>query len=156
MKKGLLIFLTASITFIVSILLMVSVISLVSRLQNNQKMDLGEPCNSDTVAMFLPDDFIDDDYYVVYERYAKEAGETQFVIHQKTAAGIALTVIKEVYPDETFMLGGPIHLYGPQYDKAIDCWMVPLRNKDYPNSEGLSWVSVYIDVSSGAIKAIIP
>jgi len=40
-----------------------------------------------------------------------------------------------------------------------DCWVVTLKNKDYPKDyhpEHLYWVGVYIDVSSGAVRAIIP
>ena len=156
MKKKVLIVLAALITLAVC---------LAGCFSNGKQAGLGERYDSDKIAMFSSDGTYNDnypnEYRGVYESYHKAASETQFVIHQKTALEIALAVIKEAYPNETFELGGPMNIprYSPAYYEAGDCWVVPLKNKDYPkdyNPEHVYWVGVYIDVNTGAVKAIIP
>lgn len=156
MKKRVIIVLAALITI---------VICLTSCDNNGENTELGERYDSDKIIMFSPSGIYNDNYQdkygEVYENYLKATSGTQFVIHQKTALEIALAVIKEVYPNDTFLLGGPMNMprYGPAYYEDGNCWVVTLKNKDYPkeyNPEHLYWVGIYIDVDSGAVKAIIP
>jgi hypothetical protein len=156
MKKRILIVLAASITL---------AIYLTGCFSNGKNAELGERYDSDKVVMFSPtvtdNENYQEKYSEVYENYLKTASETQFVIHQKTALEIALAVIKEIYPNETFQIGGPMNMprYGPAFYEEGNCWVVTLKNKDYPKDyypEHLYWVGVYIDVNSGAVRAIIP
>lgn len=121
-----------------------------------EKVELGERYDSDKVVMFSPGSTYNDNYqdeiHKVYERYLKTASETQFVVHEKTAIAIAEAVIKEIYPDEDYQV-----LNLPTYPKALyyeaeNCWEVWL----YIRSSRNRHVAVYIDVDSGAVKAIIP
>jgi len=156
MKKNIFVVLIASFTL---------AICLKGCINNGNNADFGERYDSDNVTLFSPDGTnnmkYQDEYGEIYESFLNSASEAQFVVHQKTALEIALAVIKEAYPNETFQLGGPMNMprYGPVYYKEGGCWVVVLKNKDYPkdyNPEHLYWIGVYIDVNSGAVRAIIP
>ena len=155
MKKGLLIFLTASITFIVSMLLVVSLLLVIGRSQNGRKAELGERYDSEKLDRFDNNGWASETIQDFYDQVFQEAKNHQFVIHQKTAVAIAEAVIKEAYPDDTFRLGAPLELYGALYYEKEDCWVVLLNNKDYSNAR-VKAVYVYVDVNSGAVKAVIP
>jgi len=148
--KKIMIVLAASLTFVMCLT------SCFSEQDNPKKVELGERYDSDKVVKFSPGStYIDnyqDELHKVYERYLKDASETQFVVHEKTAIAIAEAVIKEIYPDEDYQV-----LYLPTYPKALyyeteNCWEVWLyirSSRDRP-------VAVYVDVNTGAVKAIIP
>ena len=121
-----------------------------------KEAELGERYDSENVVMFSPggtySDNVEDELHEVYSRYLKSANETQFVVHEKTAIAIAEAIIKEIYPEQDYQV-----LYLPTYPKAVyyeaeNCWQVWL----YISSSRDRPVAVYIDINSGAVKAIIP
>ena len=146
MKKRIMIVLAASITL---------AICLAGCFNNGEKAKLGERYDSEKLGRFDNNGWASENYQGIYDQVFEEAKETQFVIHQKTAVAIAEAVIKEVYPDEMFSLGAPLGLYGSLYYEKEDCWAIYLKNKDYHNAE-VHAAYVFIDVNSGAIRAILP
>jgi hypothetical protein len=118
---------------------------------SGKKVNLGERYDSDKISQWIS--FADsDEFGVSLDSYFKDASETQFVIHEETAIAIAEAVIKEIYPSDGYKVVKLSSYEKALYYKAENCWEVWLRKK--PSRLGA--ILVYIDVNSGAIKAIVP
>ena len=131
--------------------------------KDGNKVDLGERYDSDIVHKSGETVMIGADRYAeIFYEYSKTASETEFVIHERTAITIAEAVMQELYPDDNY---GAVYLpiyFRPTYYKKGNCWEVWLHKgalgKTLSTSEQNSAdvMFVYIDVNSGAVKAIIP
>lgn len=131
---------------------------------NPEKVDLGERYDSDKIL--VRDDgisFDKDSFVELFDKYNKATSETEFVVHENTAIAIAEAVMRELYPDDNY---GVVHYptyYRPLYSKVENCWEVWLhRNALFTKSISESdpktdkVMFVYVDVHTGAVKAIIP
>ena len=154
MKKRILIFIIASITL---------AICLTGCFNNGKKTELGERYDSNEILVGEEVRTIGEERFAeIFDKYSKAAGETEFVIHESTAIVIAEAVMRELYPDDNY---GVVYLpayFRPLYYKAENCWEVQLHkgalDTTLSTSEQISAevMCVYVDVSSGAVRAIIP
>lgn len=154
MKKSTLIILVVSITLVECLIAFFIVRGNLRKAELKEGYNLGERYDSDKVVMYSPRSTYNyqDQKHEIYERYRKAVSESQFVVHEETAIAIAEAIIKEIYPHEDYQV-----LNLPTYPKALyykaeNCWEVWLyiySSRDKP-------IAVYVNVDSGAVKAIIP
>ena len=129
-----------------------------------KKVELGERYDSEKILV-SEDGSIEhkDRLTKLFDKYSKAASETKFVVHENTAIAIAEAVMSELYPDDNY---GVVHLptyFRPLYYKTENCWEVWLHNNAL-NTRSISKTNpktdkvmlVYVDVNTGAVKAIIP
>ena len=138
-----------------------------------KKTALGERYDSNEIAIYPmgEDDMLPGRPYMasnqdrlaeLFDKYSKAASEAEFVVHENTAIAIAEAVMFDLYPDDDY---GVIYLpryFRPLYYKAENCWEVWVhknaRNTTLSINEQKSAevIFVYVDVNSGAVRAIIP
>ena len=75
-----------------------------------------------------------------------------FMRIQHTAIAIAEAVIKEIYPDEVYQVINVSSYPKALYYEAENCWEVWL----YLANSRLNAKKVYVDINTGAVRAIIP
>ncbi len=164
MKKRTLIVLIASIILVNCLIAFFIVRNALIVEAGLEKVKLGERYDSDKILV-SEDGSIEykDRLAELFNKYSKAASETQFVVHEETAIAIAEAIMRELYPDENY---GVVHYptyFRPLYSKAENCWEVWLHtNALYTKSISESdpktdkVMFVYVDVNTGAVKAIIP
>lgn len=97
----------------------------------------------------------------LFDQYSKNASETKFAVHEETAIAIAEAVMRELYPDDYYGVVRLPRYFRPLYYKAENCWEVWLHKNGLNNLSQSEQIQaevmlVYIDVNTGAVKAIIP
>jgi predicted small secreted protein len=129
-----------------------------------KKAGLGERYDSDKIFVSEEGSIGHTDRLAeLFDKYGKAASETEFVVHENTAIAIAEAVMKELYPDDNY---GVVYLptyFRPFYYKAENCWEVWLH-RNALNTGRISTsdpktdkvMLVYVEVNTGAVKAIIP
>ena len=128
-----------------------------------KKVELGVRYDSDKINVSEEGMTIGKDRIAeLFDQYSKATSEMEFVVHEKTAIAIAEAVMRELCPDDNY---GVVYLptyFQPLYYKAENCWEVQLHKGalgiTISTSEQISAevMCVYVDVNSGAVKAIIP
>jgi len=124
---------------------------------------LGERYDSDNII--VRDDgisFNKDRVAEIFDEYNKATNETEFAVHENTAIAIATAVMGGLYPDDDYGIVYLPDYFRPVYYREENCWEVWLhkgaRRTTLSTSELISAevMFVYVDVNSGAVKAIIP
>jgi hypothetical protein len=133
------------------------------RKSNLKEVELGERYDSDKILVSEEGSIEHRNRLTeMFEKYSKTASEVQFVIHEETAIAIAEAVMRELYPDDNFGMGNLPPYFRSSYYKAENCWEVCLLKNGLDPSLSYSELIqaeamyVYIDVNTGAVKAIIP
>lgn len=127
-----------------------------------KKVELGERYDSDKI-------FVSEDVYTIgkdrlaewFGKYSKDASKAQFVVHEETAIAIAEAVMRELYPDDNYGVVRLPRYFRPLYYRAEKCWEVQLYKNglddlSYKEQIQAEVMLVYVDVTNGAVKAIIP
>ena len=98
----------------------------------------------------------------LFQQYSEALSETEFVVHESTAVAIAIAVMRELYPNDTYVIDDMPRTH-QNYYKTEHCWEVWLLNESALNTtlntseeNSGSTMLVYVDINSGAVRAIIP
>lgn len=133
--------------------------------EEEEEYGLGERYDSDKVPVCedTPDTTYKDRLAWYFDQYSEAADEVEFVVHEATAIAIAEAVMNDLRPEDNFgMVDGPSYWRHCYYYIAENCWEVQLhknaRTETLSTDEMRTNESfyVYIDVNSGAVRAIIP
>lgn len=156
-KKALIVVVISTALIALNVIITLTICMAGSFFRNHDtRAELGERYDSDEVIKFSPDavyvDNYQDKYNEIYNIHCEAAREIQFVVHENTAIAIAEAVIKEIYPDEDYEIVGLSYYPKALYYELENCWEVWL----FKDVKSKSAICIYIDVESGAVKAIIP
>jgi hypothetical protein len=128
-----------------------------------KEVELGERYDSDKISVSEDYRSIGKDRFAeLFDKYSNAASEIQLVVHEETAIAIAEAVMRELYPDDYYGVGNLPPYFRSEYYKAENCWEVCLSKNGLDPSLSYSELIqaevmlVYIDVDTGAVKAIIP
>jgi len=157
MKKRILIGLAASITLAICL-------TGCFNKSDPKKVELGERYDSDRILMSEDGRSVGEERFAeLFDEYSKATSKTEFVVHENTAIAIAEAVMRELYPDDNYGVVLLPTYFRPLYYKAEKCWEVWLHNnalntrsisKSDPKTDKV--MLVYVDVDSGAVRAVIP
>lgn len=154
--KKLLIVLAASCTLVICLT------GCFNKQDNPKEVELGERYDSDKILVSEDGRTVGIERFAeLFDQYSKYTSEIKFAVHEETAIAIAEAVMRELYPDDYYGVVRLPRYFRPLYYKTENCWEVwlhknGLSNLSYREQIQAEVMLVYIDVNTGAVKAIIP